>query len=156
MDILRYDYDTISEDGSDNLTQKLLEILNSYPELELNTHIEFQVLDTNKGIAMFANPSVAVLDERESITGHISQTCAYDFTVVYRTRVNASGKERIKEWLDNLGRWIERIEYPALSCGKKFEKISRTMQASLYGTTEDKAEDWSISLQATYTNEFDK
>lgn len=156
--IIGYDFDTISQDGSDSLTQALIELLNSYPGLTETTvdGITFQVLDATKGIAMYANPSVAILTEKESITGHVSQTCAYAFTVVYRTRIGTSGKEKIKEWLDNLGRWIERVEYPALSGGREFIKISRTTQGYLYGTTEDKAEDWAISLQATYRNEFDR
>lgn len=151
--ILRYDYDVVSEDGSDNITKTLLEILNSYPQLD--GEIDFQTLDTTKGIAMFPNPAVAILTEKESITGHVNQMCAYAFTVVYRTR-DASRKAKIKEWLDNLGRWIEQIEYPPLSGDRSFVKISRTTQAYLYGTTDDKADDWAISLQATYRNEYDK
>lgn len=152
--ILRYDYDTLSADGSDNLTKTLMELLNSYPELD--GEIEFQLLDTTKGKAMFPNPSVAILTENESVTGHVSQTCAYAFTVVYRTRTTATSKEKIKEWLDNLGRWLEHIEYPALAGDMKFEKIARTSQSYLYGETTDKAQDWAISLQATYKNEFDR
>ena len=157
--ILRYDYDTVASDGSDNVTKTLLALLNSYPGMSdgiaNSRNIEFQLLDTNKGIAMFPNPSVAILTEKEDITGHVAQTCAYAFTVVFRTRINASGKEVVKEWLDNLGRWLEKISYPELSFGE-FKKIKRTTQSYKYGESEDKAEDWAISLQATYTNEFDK
>jgi hypothetical protein len=156
--IIGFDYDTVSQDGSDNITASLLELLNSYPALEQAPikQIQFQVLDTTKGIAMFANPNVAIMEEFESITGHVRQTCAYAFTIVYRTRADASKKAGIKEWLDNLGRWIEKAEYPALAGDRYFKKITRTSQSYLYGTTDDKAEDWSISLQATYHNEFDR
>ena len=156
--ILKYDFDAISADGSDSVTQSLLELLNSYHGLDDISikFIEFQLLGANKGIAMYANPSVAILTEKESITGHVTQTCAYAFTVVFRISPTQQGKEKIKEWLDNLGRWLEETEYPALADGKKFLKISRTTQAYLYNTTEDKAEDWAISIQATYHNEFDR
>jgi hypothetical protein len=168
-DILRYDYDTVSADGSDNLTQTILDLLNQYPALEqTGLDIEFQVLDTVKGIAMFPNPSIAIISEKESVTGHVKQKCAYAFTVVYRTRANAGNKIKVKEWLDNLGRWVEKQKvriadeeyqlhnYPVLSEGKAFDKIERTSQGYLYGNTEDKAEDWAISIQATYFNEYDK
>ena len=61
--ILRYDFDVLSEDGSDNLTQTLRDLLNEYPFLSSRDIIEFQVLDTTKGIAMFPNPSVATLPQ---------------------------------------------------------------------------------------------
>lgn len=164
--ILRYDFDTLSADGSDNLTQTLRNLLNEYPFLSRRDIIEFQVLDTTKGIAMFPNPSVAILTEKEDVIGHVTQTCAYAFTVVYRTR--STNKEYVKEWLDNLGRWLEKQainkddyeykleRYPALAEGKEFIKIARSTQSYLYGTTEDKADDWAISMQATYRNEFDR
>lgn len=161
--ILRYDYDVVSEDGSDNLTATLMDLLNEYPLLPTAQVIEFQLLDTTKGIAMFPNPSVAILTEETDVTGHVTQNCAYAFTVVYRTRAT-SGKEKVKEWLDNLGRWLEQQEisgykiekYPKLKGDMEFQKIARTTQSYLYGNTEDKAEDWAISLQATYRNEYDK
>ena len=80
--ILRYDFDTLSADGSDNLTQTLRNLLNEYPFLSSRDIIEFQVLDTTKGIAMFPNPSVAILTEKEDVIGHVTQTCAYAFTVM--------------------------------------------------------------------------
>lgn len=164
--ILRYDFDTLNGDGSDNLTQTLMDLLNAFPILKDRQYIEFQVLDTTKGIAMFPSPSVAILTERESITGLVRQDCVYGFTIVYRTR--GTDKEYVKEWLDSLGKWLEQqtirvddteyqlTEYPLLSDGMKFKKISRTTQAYLYGTTEDKAEDWAISIQANYSNEYQK
>lgn len=164
--IIGYDFDTLSMDGSDNLTQTLMELLNDYPEMQSvpAKYIEFQLLDTTSGIAMFPKPSIAILSERESITGHVKQTCVYGFTIVYRTRSNYQYKESIKEWLDNLGRWLERQEvngnkleeYPALAGDREFIKISRNTQSYPYGTTEDKAEDWAIEIQATYRNEFDR
>lgn len=153
-DILRFDYDIVTADGSDNLTQAIMKLLNEFPQLD--GEIEFQTLDTTKGKAMFPNPSVAILLENESVTGHVTQRCAYAFTVVYRTRTTATNKEKIKEWLDNLGRWLEHTEYPVLEGEKEFRKIERTSQSYLYGETTDKAQDWAISLQATYTNEFDR
>lgn len=154
--VLRYDYDVLSADGTDNLTQTIMDLLNSYPELAgvSDGHIAFSVLELTKGIGMFPSSSVAVLNETEDVTGHVEQLCAYGFTVVFRTR--SAAKERVKEWLDNLGRWLEQTTYPVLDGDKVFKQIKRTTQSYRYATTEDKAEDWAISLQATYTNEFDR
>lgn len=151
--IVGYDFDVVSADGSDNLTQTIKNLLNEFPEIPFE--VTFQKLGADDGMAMFPNPSVAILTEKESITGHVSQICAYAFTVVRRTKsTRAEYKLGIKENLDNLGRWLEQVEYPVLEGDKRFIKISRQTQAYLYDTTDDKAEDWAISFQASYTNEF--
>lgn len=160
------DFDTLSVDGSDNLTQTILDLLNAYPKLS-GRKIEFAKLDTTIGIAMFPLEGVAILTERVDVTGHVTQKCAYPFRIVYRTRA-AAGKENIKEWLDDLGRFLELqpikvgdeeiklVSYPELDGDRRFDKISRTQQGTLAGTTADKAEDWTITIQAQYWNEFDK
>lgn len=153
--IVGYDFDVVSEDGSDNLTQTIRNLINSFPEIPYE--VTFQKLGADDGMAMFPNPSVAILSERESITGHVSQICAYAFTVVRRTKsTRAEYKQSIKESLDSLGRWLEQVELPALAGDRRFIKIVRQTQGYLYQTTDDKAEDWAISLQATYTNDFDR
>lgn len=163
--ILRYDYSMPYADGTDNITTALRELLNSYPELSASDEITFSVLNTDSGKAMFPTSSVAVTNEIIDITGHVEQTCAYAFIVLYRTSgLTENRKANVKEWLDNLGKWLERQEvkgnilesYPTLSSGMEFKTIARTSQAYLYNTSEDKVEDWGISIQATYKNEFDR
>lgn len=163
--ILGYDYSMPYADGTDNITRALRELLNSYPELSASDEITFSVLNADSGKAMFPISSVAILSEKEDITGHVEQTCVYPFMVIYRTSgLTENRKANVKEWLDNLGRWLEKQEvkgnilnnYPALTGDMEFKKIARTSQGYLYNTNEDKVEDWAISIQATYTNEFDR
>lgn len=163
--ILGYDYSMPYADGTDNVTTALRELLNSYPELSASDEITFSVLDTDSGKAMFPASSVAILKEIEDVTGHVAQTCIYPFIVLYRTSgLTENRKAAVKEWLDNLGRWIEKQEvngnklesYPVLSGNREIKKIARTSQSYLYNTNEDKVEDWAISIQAIYTNEFDR
>lgn len=163
--ILGYDFNIPSQDGTDNVTTALRELLNSFPLLEDDEEIAYNTLENDSGIGMFPTSSVAILTEKESVTGHVTQVCAYPFVVVARSKgLNENRKANQKEWLDDLGRWLEKQEvkgyklekYPYLTETKKFEKISRASQSYLYGTGEDKSEDWAISIQATYKNEFDR
>ena len=74
----------------------------------------------------------------------------------------------MKEWLDNLGKWLEKkeitisdkkyhlTEYPTLTGERKFLKISRQTPSYLADTTESMAEDWAISITAQYQYEYDK
>ena len=167
--IIGYDLNTPAKDGMDNITTALRELLNKYPSLGINDEITFQVLDATTGKAMFPTSSVAIIQEVEDVTEHVTQTCIYSFLVVYRASgLNENKKANVKEWLDNLGRWLQKEtisingtdyklkSYPTLTSNREFTKIARTSQSYLYNTTEDKSEDWAISIQATYTNEFDR
>lgn len=167
--IVGYDLNIPNADGTDNVTTALRTLVNDYPGLSAGDEIEFGVLEVDSGRAMFPTSSVAILSEKEDITGHVEQKCAYPFLLIYRTKgANENRKAAIKEWLDNFGRWLEKQEivisgqtykldkYPALKGDREFLSISRQTQSYLYGTDEDKTEDWAISIQALYRNEFDR
>lgn len=163
-EILGYDYSLPSADGTDNVTTAIRELLNSYPDLQ-GDEIMFSTLDTESSKAMFPLTSVAILREVQDVTAHVSQVCIYPFIIIFRTKApNENRRAFIKEWLDNLGRWLEKqtvngqkLEvYPLLTGDRKFTKFSRQSPAYLYATTEDKTEDWAIEVRAEYTNEFDR
>lgn len=154
-------------DGFDIVTLALLELLNQYPGL--TDEITFSSMDENYGKTMVPVSGSVVETEREGITGHVAQKCLYPFNIIYRDKdVSESRKIRIKEWLDNLGRWLERQEvtingtvyklssYPKLTGDRKILSITRQTPAYLDNVKEDATEDWIISLSARYQNEFDK
>lgn len=166
--ILGYDLSVPSVDGSDNLTRTLLDLLNEFPALA-GEEVKFQTLAATNGKGMFPTSQAAILSEVDDVTGHVEQKCSYPFLIVSRASgLSESRKAKVKELLDTFGKWLERQPvsvnstvykmdvYPALADGMEFLNIQRTSQASLYGTTEDKAEDWAIAIQATYRNEFDR
>lgn len=166
---LFYDFSVPRADGTDNITLTIKNLLNTYPKLEPTDEVEFQTLDSTSGKAFFPTNSVAIMNEEEDITEHVKQECVYNFLFLYRTSgLNEKRKQTVKEWLDTLGRWLERQtidvdgepvtleSYPALSDGKEFKYFKRQSQAYLYATNENKVEDWGISLQAMYINEFDR
>lgn len=155
-------------EGYEVLTIALQELLNRYPGLE-GGKIAFCVLNDDKGKAMFPQGGSVIINEIEDVTGYVEQDCAYPFYIVYRTAgASENRKAQIKEWLDNLGRWLEKQpvkikgeeyklnSYPVLSDDRKFTQISRQSPAFLSGTNEDKVEDWVISIQAKYKKWFER
>lgn len=164
--IIGFDYNLPSANGTDNITSALLDLLNDFPSLPDGDEIIFSMLSADSGKAMFPTSSVAIADETEDITGHVTQTCIYPFLVIFRSKGynSETRKANVKELLDDLGRWLEKqevdgeklTEYPALLGDREFLKITRSSQSYLYGTSEDKTEDWAISIKATYRNEFDR
>lgn len=88
--------------------------------------------------------------------------------MVFRTAsLSENKKAAAKEWLDNFGRWLERQEitidgeayklrdYPPLAGNRKIKSISRQTPAFLSQVNDDKTEDWVMSINARYRNEFD-
>jgi len=159
---------TYDLDSYDVVTTALMDLLNRYPELD-GDEVGFSVLSSESGVAMFPTSGAVVNSEVEDVTNHVEQVCSYPFIVIYRAGgLSETRKARVKEFLDDLGKWLERqeityhganyrlTEYPQLSGNRSFRKIERTSPAYLMQTTTDAVDDWAISLQATYRNEFDR
>lgn len=159
----------IDLDGSDAVSNVLLELLNTFPALN-GKSILFSTLDETSGIGFFPTSGAALLSNEEDIIGHVKQVCLYPFNIIYRAAPKSERqKMKIKEFLDALGKWLElqpitvgenvsKLEsYPAITSGNRVIKlISRTNAANLAAAYEDGIEDWMISMSLKYENEFDK
>lgn len=155
-------------DGYEVVTAALRELINQYPGLLPGEEVAFSILNENSGKAIFPVSGAVVESEKKSITGKVKQVCAYPFYVIYRAGgLSDNQKARVKEWLDNLGRWLEGqsvvinqveyrlTEYPPLTGNRKFLSIRRQTPAYLDSTNENKSENWAISISAQYRNEFE-
>lgn len=155
--------------GYDLLTPAIRDLIDTFPGLDTGESFSFSMLNGEYGQAIFPTTGAVVQYERESITGHVEQMCLYPFTVVLRVSGQTQNrKANAKEWLDMLGRWLEMQpitigettykldEYPELNGDAKIMDISRTTPAYLTVTNADMSEDWVISIQARYRNEFDR
>lgn len=158
---VRYDLD-----GDDILTDALTELLNRFPRLTDGDKIEFSTLDAEYGKAIYPISGAIIETESTDITGEVTQVCRYPFFVVSRiSGASEQHKVNVKEWLDDLGRWLERQpiivdgvqtqldRYPSLSGRRRFLSIERQTPAYL-DNTEDKTEDWAVYITARYSNEF--
>lgn len=155
-------------DGYDVITDALLTLLNQYPALEGN-EIKFSTLGDTSGVSIFPISGAVVESEKENIIGHVTQICQYPFYIIYReSGLSEQNKANTKEWLDNLGKWLEKkevcvngekyqlTEYPMLTGERKFLKISRQTPSYLHDATESMAEDWAIHISAQYQYEYDE
>lgn len=160
----------IDIDGSEAVSTVLLTLLNSFPGLSEKQKILFSTLSESSGIGFFPTTGAALQSDTEDVTGHVKQVCLYPFSVVYRAAPKSEAQRlRIKEFLDALGKWLEkqpvnlngtehRLEvYPALSSGNRVIKsVSRTSPAYLNAAYQDGIEDWIIAARLIYENEFDR
>ena len=154
-------------DGCNIVTNALKDLLNSFPGLLEGENIKFSTLDEDSGISFYPISGAVIAAETTSITGKVNQVCNYPFYVIYRTAVDSqNSKIDIKEFLDNLGKWIEkqpvtidgemqRLDaYPDLTEGREITEISRQTPAYLESTSEGNVQDWVISLALRYKNIF--
>lgn len=158
----------IDVDGSDVMSKVLLNLLNTFPALD-EKKIEFSTLAEDSGIGFFPSSGAVVISQRRDITDHVWQTCSYPFDIVYRAAPTSEKQRlRIKEFLDTLGKWLERQpvtindqvckleSYPELSSDSRIiTAISRTSPAYLSSVFGDGVENWVISANLKYDNEFD-
>lgn len=160
----------IDVEGSDAVSTVLLTLLNQFPGLSARQSVTFATLAESSGIAFFPTTGAALQSNVEDVIGHVKQVCLYPFSVVYRAAPKTEQQRlRIKEFLDALGKWLERQPvtlngaecqldaYPALSSGNRIIKsISRNTPAYINAAYQDGVEDWTIALGLTYDNEFDR
>lgn len=160
----------IDIDGADVVSKVLLNLLNEFPGLSDKESILFSSLSKTSGIGFFPTVGAALLKDDEDVLGHVTQVCLYPFSVIYRAAPNSEAQRlRIKEFLDALGKWLERQPvmlnkgehrldgYPAISPGNRVIKsVSRTSPCYLNAAYQDGVEDWLIAMRLTYENEFDR
>ena len=158
----------IDIEGSEVVSTTLLKLINEFPGK--TERIAFSTLGEAAGIGFFPTSGAAILSDKTDICGHVTQICQYPFSVVYRCSPSTEQMRiKIKEFLDLLGKWLEKQdvivdgktykleEYPALSAGNRIiQSISRTNVAHLAAAYQDGTEDWSFSATLKYKNEYDK
>lgn len=156
-------------DGYDIVTDAIGDLLNSFPMLTGSEKIKFSTLGKDSGISFYPISGAVIASETTSVTGKVNQVCNYPFYVVYRTAIDSpSTKIDIKEFLDALGKWLEKqpiiidgerskLEaYPDLTDGRRITEVSRQTPAYLDSTSEGNIQDWAISLALKYENTFYK
>lgn len=153
--------------SEDVITNALVTLVNQYPRLSTGETISFGVLSEDGGISMFPMSGAVIERDAVDILGNHEQICNYPFFVYYRVSgLTENRKVSVKEWLDDLGRWLEKqpitvgetvytlSAYPALSGSRKFLTIKRTTPASLDSVGKGQEENWAIRLVARYQNNF--
>ena len=164
MAVKQINYDV---DGDEALSPVLMELINTFPGLGTRT-VEFSTLGKDAGIGFFPTSGAAIVRSKTSVTGRVWQLCAYPFGVVYRIGARTEDQRmKAKEFLDALGRWLERqpvtvdgtvcqiLHYPKLENGqRRILEIKRTSPAYNSDAGADNIEDWAITLSCQYTNEF--
>ena len=146
-------------DGYNEVTRAISDLLNNCPFCD--EQIRFNVLYDDGGIAFFPVTGAVIERERKDVLGGVEQWCSYPFLLVDREfSLDEDRREFIKEWLDDIGRWLEKQtvngytldEYPTLTGSRRFTEIRRTAPSSQVDLNSDGSEDWSISLVARYRN----
>ncbi len=154
-------------EGTEAITNALLSLVNTYPGLKAGDGFQFSTLSEDRGRAFFPSAGAVIDNEVKDILGRVHQTCVYHFALVTRAKgLTEARRIATKEWLDKLGRWLNRqpVEingigyalenYPALTGGRILRELKLTVPAHLDGVGENGAEDWVCQVEARYTNDF--
>lgn len=151
----------------DLVTPVLMNLLNQFPALATGDSIAFSTLDENRGKAMFPLNGAVIERKTKDVLGGVEMVCVYPFIVMYRSgNLTTARRQAVKEWLDALGRWLEKQTvyldvggtktaytldaYPALDGNRRILSIQRTAPSYLDGINENLTEDWAISVELRY------
>lgn len=148
-------------DGAEALTEIIRQLINRFPGLEEGETITFSTLEGTGGLAMYPTGGAAIEEEKRSVTGKVRQVCLYPFEVGCQAAgMTEKRRAAVKEKLDDLGRWLERLprsEYPAGSGSRKLLSFARTSPCCLYTDQNDhRQEFWIVGLTAKYENVYQK
>lgn len=159
---VRYDVD-----GYDIITNAIKDLLNQYPGLLPEETFLFSTLEEDSGISFYPVSGAVISTESKSVTGKVDQICNYPFVIVYRTGASAANsKINIKEFLDNVGKWLEKQpitidgqthkleSYPVLTEDRVIEEITRQTPSYLDSTSENNVQDWVINISLKYRKIF--
>lgn len=159
---VRYDVD-----GYDIITNAIKDLLNQYPGLLPEETFLFSTLSEDYGISFYPVSGAVISTESKSVTGKVNQICNYPFVIVYRTAASAANsKINIKEFLDNVGKWLEKQpitidgqthkleSYPVLTEDRVIEEITRQTPSYLDSTSENNVQDWVINISLKYRKIF--
>lgn len=152
----------------DAVTRALWDLLDSYPDMQGDEFL-FAEVDAENGKAFIPTAGAKIQTETRDVTNHVRQTCLYPFMVIYKASgLSEDRKANVKEWLDTLGRWLNREtvtirgntykleEYPTLTGDREIVRIECTSPSFLDEVNAEHVEQWVITLQAVYTNEYDE
>lgn len=156
-------------DGYPYVTEALMDTINRFPGLEDGEHFTYSMMPDTEGMSVITSTGSFIIEEHESILGHVWQTCSYPFLVVCRASgLNSRRKISLKEWMDTLAEWlcrktvkIDGVEYqlnrwPRLEGDREIRLITRQTAAYLGGINEDKSENWVMDMTIQYRNEYDR
>ena len=143
------------QDG-ESFTMLLLNTLNEYPDLMEGEKIVFGDSSHNSGLAMYPIAGALVLSETQDVLGMIDSSRQYPFTIVYKVAQGSANLAiSIKDFLDNMGKWLERQDLSRkVSEEITINDIKRQTVAALDSVEEDGTQNWTVSISLNYTKRY--
>lgn len=153
-------------DGQDLMSKVLLDLINKFPGFK-DKKVEFAHLGSEGGIALYPSGGAALLNSKKDITGRVTQTCLFPFSIVWKAAPSTEKMRiNVKELLDLLGKWLEQQpvivngkeyqlkDYPATDGSRVIKSVVRTQAAYLDSVEANSIENWVISANLHYENKY--
>lgn len=135
----------------DSVAGAVLALANGFPGLKEGQRLAFASLDETEGLAIFPVEGEATEEVHRSVTGRIRRICSWDFQAVCRTGGFDEGRRQaVADWLDELGRWMEEQEAPALTEGRRILSLRRAGMPRQAVRPADRTETWVMEMTARY------
>lgn len=122
---------SLSINEQESIAEAVLRIVASYPDFPrtiTNKKIHLDNLKEAESIGIYPTSGAVVL--RKYVSGSFEAQFPFTIYLKCNPTTNAAVVKK-RELLEGLAKWMENLEYPALSDGRKIQSIARVSSVSL-------------------------
>lgn len=145
------EFEILSIEEQKLISRALLEVVNRFPELKEGMTASYQFLSDKDPLAVFSMQGAVKLEEYLCLPGDESFDGQFPFFIRYRSKPSNTPQRMARQaFLDNLGEWLERQEYPPLTNGRTITEIKRTSTTFQAERLENGMEDYQLNFNLIY------
>lgn len=135
----------------DILSKALLLMINQFPDMPENVAASYQYIDDDNSLGVFSMKGAVKLTEYLCMPDEEKFDGQFPFFILFRCKPsNTMQRINKQDFLDKLGEWLEKQEYPPLSGGRTITEIARTTTTSLAGRFENGMEEYQCNFNLIY------
>lgn len=133
------------------ISKAVLELVNCFPDMPKGVKVEYQYISDSAPIAVFSMQGAVKMEEYLGFPGEEKFDGQFPFFMLFRCKPTST-QQRIQKqnFLDKLGEWLEKQEYPSMTGNRTITEIKRTSTTFLSGREENGTEEYQCNFNLIY------
>lgn len=141
--------EALSVEEQSVMSEALLEIINQFPEIKKK--VSYQYISDSDPIGVFSMQGAVKTEEYLCMPDEEVFDGQYPFYILYRCKPSNTPQRISKQdFLDRLGEWLEKQEYPTLTGNRTITEIRRTSTSFLEGRYDNGFEEYQCNFNLIY------
>lgn len=145
------EFEALSIEEQELISKAVLELINHFQDIPKGIKAGYQLISEKEPLAVFSMQGAVKLEEYLCLPGEESFDGQFPFFVRYRCKSTSTTQRMEKQnFLDKLGEWLEKQQYPALTGNRTITEIKRTSTSFLADRGVDGTEDYQCNFNLIY------